>query len=444
SGGIRKAPWWNPSAPPGSMVGVLLLAALGVLLLLWWWLLLLPPWGSRSALAGQLPPGPRPWPLLGNFGFLLIPSRFLKRAGEERGAPCSAPARPLLCPHVVLMEMGKVYGNVFSIFIGTRLMVVINGYEAVREALVTRAEVFSDRPNVPSITIFTKKKGIVFAPYGPVWRQQRRFSHSTLRHFGLGKLSLEPRIQEEFLFVKREMLKHGKDPFNPSSLISNAVSNVICSMSFGRRFESEDSEFKRLLNLMARGLEISVNSQAIFVNVCSWLYYLPFGPFKELRQVEREITAFLKRIIRQHRETMDPQSPQDFIDMYLLEVERRQKEDKGSTFSEDYLFYIIGDLFIAGTDTTTNTLLWSILYMSLYPDVQGKAKRKLQLSLKNTGGPLPSCLVQWLVRSAAMWEIGGGGSILGVDFPSPGMAGLESLSRGEALGLGARGHLALP
>uniref|UniRef100_H2ZSH8 Cytochrome P450 family 2 subfamily U member 1 n=1 Tax=Latimeria chalumnae TaxID=7897 RepID=H2ZSH8_LATCH len=343
SGGIRKAPWWNPSAPPGSMVGVLLLAALGVLLLLWWWLLLLPPWGSRSALAGQLPPGPRPWPLLGNFGFLLIPSRFLKRAGEERGAPCSAPARPLLCPHVVLMEMGKVYGNVFSIFIGTRLMVVINGYEAVREALVTRAEVFSDRPNVPSITIFTKKKGIVFAPYGPVWRQQRRFSHSTLRHFGLGKLSLEPRIQEEFLFVKREMLKHGKDPFNPSSLISNAVSNVICSMSFGRRFESEDSEFKR-----------------------------------ELRQVEREITAFLKRIIRQHRETMDPQSPQDFIDMYLLEVERRQKEDKGSTFSEDYLFYIIGDLFIAGTDTTTNTLLWSILYMSLYPDVQGKAKRKLQ------------------------------------------------------------------
>ena len=32
----------------------------------------------------------------------------------------------------------------------------------------------------------------------------------------------------------------------------------------------------------------------------------------------------------------------------------------------------IFDLFIAGTDTTTNTLLWLLMYMALNPDMQKK------------------------------------------------------------------------
>ncbi|XP_009068953.1 PREDICTED: cytochrome P450 2U1, partial [Acanthisitta chloris] len=244
---------------------------------------------------------------------------------------------------------------------------------------------------------------VIFAPYGPVWKQQRKFSLATLRHFGVGRHSLEPKIIEELNFIKEEMLKHGKDSFNPFPIIRNAVSNVICSMAFGKRFNYEDVEFKTMLKNMARALELSVNSYMILVNICPWLYYLPFGPFRELRQTELDITAFLKKIIAQHRDTLDTANPRDFIDMYFIHAE--EEKNKESSFNDDYLFFIIGDLFIAGTDTTSNTLLWCLLYMSLYPEVQEKVHAEIEAVLGRDKVPSLSHKAQLPYTEATIMEV---------------------------------------
>ncbi|ELV13699.1 Cytochrome P450 2U1, partial [Tupaia chinensis] len=305
---------------------------------------------------------------------------------------------------VLLAGLARVYGNVFSFFVGHYLVVVLSDFHSVKEALVQQAEVFSDRPRMPLVSIITKEKGVVFARYGPVWRQQRKFSHSTLRHFGLGKLSLEPQIIEEFKFVKEEMQAHGDQPFSPGPIISNAVSNIICSLCFGKRFDYTNSEFKDMLGFMSRGLEISLNSQLLLVNVCPWLYYLPFGLFRELRQIEKDITAFLKKIIQDHKESLDRENPQDFIDMYLLHAEEERRSGS-SSFNEDYLFYIIGDLFIAGTDTTTNSLLWCLLYMSLHPDVQEKVHEEIRRVIGPSRAPSLTDKAQMPYTEATIMEV---------------------------------------
>ncbi|XP_030643825.1 cytochrome P450 2U1 [Chanos chanos] len=336
---------------------------------------------QRKKMFSNCPPGPKPWPIVGNFGAFLVPSFISRRFGRDREEINKKTANPLL-PQVGLMELSKVYGNIYSLYIGTQLTVILTGYDVVRDALSNHPEVFSDRPEVPIITIMTKRKGIVFAPYGPVWRKQRKFCHTTLRSFGFGKLSLEPCILEGLAMIKAELLRQNEESggsgVDLSPLISNAVSNVISSISLGQRFHHQDQEFRTLLDLMARGLQISVNSSAVLINIFPWLYYLPCGVFKELRQVEGDITAFLKRIIARHRETLDPENPRDFIDMYLVEMQDQQAAGtRDVSFSEDYLFYIIGDLFIAGTDTTTNTILWCLLYMCLYPDVQERVQKEI-------------------------------------------------------------------
>ena len=47
-----------------------------------------------------------------------------------------------------------------------------------------------------------------------------------------------------------------------------------------------------------------------------------------------------------------------------------QRED-GLSFSEDQLCSFAQDLHLAGTDTTSNTLLTSLLYMMAHPHIQG-------------------------------------------------------------------------
>ncbi|XP_077156772.1 cytochrome P450 2U1-like [Paroedura picta] len=397
-----------PSALLQDPLSSALLGAAGLLLAL-----ALALWGllGRRPPRG-LPPGPKPWPLVGNFAFAVLP-HFLGRQGLRRvckmySSEDAAPGRGssrLPSPHLLFTQLAKEHGSILCFFHGSRPVVMLNDFEAVRDALVLQADVFSDRPSIAITKLITEGKGVIFAPYGPVWKKQRKFSHSTLRHFGLGKLSLEPAILEEFRFMKNEILKHGEKQFNPFPIISSAVSNIICSMALGSRFDYDDVEFKTRLSHMSRGLELSFNIYITLVNICPWLYYLPFGPFRELRRIVLDIKAFLEKIIAQHRENLDAQNPRDFIDMYLIQVDEEKKTNSNTSFDEDYLIFIIGDLFVAGTDTTTNTILWCLLYLSLHPQVQAKVQEEIESVIGRARDPSLADKAEMPFTEAAIMEV---------------------------------------
>ncbi|MGH0180118.1 UNVERIFIED_CONTAM: hypothetical protein FKN15_003325 [Acipenser sinensis] len=114
------------------------------------------------------------------------------------------------------------------------------GYEVVKEALVTQADDFSERGQTHITEKFSKGgNGIVFGK-GESWKVMRRFTLSTLRDFGMGKRTIEDRIIEESQRLVEVFQSHKGKPFDPQ-IINSAVSNIICSIVFGDRFNYGDA-----------------------------------------------------------------------------------------------------------------------------------------------------------------------------------------------------------
>ncbi|KAM7224654.1 hypothetical protein CapIbe_024260 [Capra ibex] len=107
---------------------------------------------------------------------------------------------------VACYKLSNTYGPVFTVYFGLRPAVVLHGYEAVKEALIDQGEEFSGRGNPPMSQRVNKGYGIIFSN-GKRWKETRRFCLMTLRNFGMGKRSIEERVQEEARCLVEELRK---------------------------------------------------------------------------------------------------------------------------------------------------------------------------------------------------------------------------------------------
>ena len=66
----------------------------------------------------------------------------------------------------------------------------------------------------------------------------------------MGKRSLENKINEEGRYLARYFEEQNGRPFDPQPAVQYAVANVICSISFGDRYDYDDPEFRQLLDYL--------------------------------------------------------------------------------------------------------------------------------------------------------------------------------------------------
>ncbi|XP_042201970.1 cytochrome P450 2J6-like [Callorhinchus milii] len=280
-------------------------------------------------------------------------------------------------PYTSFEKLRGKYGNTFSLQFGWTDVVVLNGYEAIKDGLVKKSKDTSDRPTVPIYQRYFSGfgQGIVFAKYGQWWQDHRRFALSTLKNFGLGKKSLELRIVEEASFLNNELEAEIGHPFDPHFRINNATSNIICSLIFGDRFDYQDTKLLHLLEIIDESMLLEAGFWAKLVNMFPFIDGLP-GPHRRIFQNRMKLVEFLQEIVAEHKEVWDPNEPRDFIDAFLVECEK-MKATPNTSFTETSLFSTSLDLFGAGTETTSTTLRWGLLFMVLFPDIQEKVQEEI-------------------------------------------------------------------
>lgn len=167
--------------------------------------------------------------------------------------------------------------------------------------------------------------------------------------------------------------KHKGKAFNPKHLVTNAVSNITNLVIFGHRFAYDDSNFQHMIELFSENVELAVSGWALLYNAFPWIEHLPFGKHQKLFRNAAEVYDFLWKVINTYSQDRVPRVPRHYVDAYLDELEQ-SAGNPNSSFSFENLIYSVGELIIAGTETTTNTLRWAVLYMAMYPHIQGKEK----------------------------------------------------------------------
>ncbi|XP_044049488.1 cytochrome P450 2D15-like [Siniperca chuatsi] len=298
--------------------------------------------------AKNFPPGPRPIPIFGNLLQLSLES-----------------------PIADLERLAKRYGNVYSLFIGSRPAVIINGLQALKEALVNKAADFSGRPQDLMVNHVVQMKahapGVILADYNPGWREQRRFGLMTLRNLALGKQSMEQSILGEIDHIIKLLEQSVGKTMNPHLLFHCAACNVICQVLFARQFDYEDEFMKFFVGFFHETSKIINGRWGMIYDSIPLVRNLPL-PFQRAFKMFKIAHVRRLEVLAENKKTRIPGKPRHFIDCYLDELDKRG--DDGSSFSEDQLCAFILDLHFAGTDTTANTLLTAFLYLMNYPQIQ--------------------------------------------------------------------------
>ncbi|TSL34532.1 Cytochrome P450 2J5 [Bagarius yarrelli] len=298
----------------------------------------------------NFPPGPKPVPIFGNlFQFNINnPLQDFERLAER-------------------------FGIVYSLYIGRRPAVVLNGLKAIKEALVTKSVDFSGRPDNLLVSHMTEKKGVVMADYGPGWRAHRRFDLMTLRNFGMGKQSMETRILAEIEHMVARLEKNVGSTMNPQTLFHDAASNIIYLVLISTRYDYEDKTLKEYVRMFVQITKMLNGPWGMIYDTLPVVRYLPL-PFKKAFATMAVLKQKAADMINKHKSTRVPGQPRDFVDCYLDEI---NKGIDGSSFNEMQLVMHLLDLHVAGTDTTANTLLTAFLYLITHPDVQEKCQQEI-------------------------------------------------------------------
>ncbi|KAM9840690.1 cytochrome P450 2K1-like [Aulostomus maculatus] len=308
----------------------------------------------RSQENRKEPPGPKPLPLLGNLLQL-----DLKR------------------PYNTLLRMSKTYGSVFTVYFGRQKVVVLAGYKTVKEALVNHAEEFGERDPILTVQDFNKGHGVLWSN-GDSWKEMRRFALTNLRDFGMGRKACEDKIIEECERLIEVLKKSKGEAFDTTQPINYAVSNIICSIVYGSRFEYDDPEFTSMVDRMNRNIQLFGTPSMQVYNLFPWT-----GRWiANWREIKRLTASNKKRnleLISHLKETLNPEMCRGFVDAFLVRQQNlKESGHTNSHFHDENLMITVLNLFAAGTDTTATTLRWALLLMAKHPQIQDQVQEELR------------------------------------------------------------------
>lgn len=311
--------------------------------------------GSFYHRVSKYPKGPFPLPLVGNLLAL----------------------RNVADLHAKSTELSKTYGDVFTLWMAHRPMVMLNSYTVIREALVERRHDFAGR--FPSRTAVLQNQGnhdIVFEDYNPHWKALRKVALSAVRKYAASE-SLE-HLCADIVDAFVDSLEEGPQIMDFRKPLFSILCKVIGVSIYGTRLHEEKNDIERLENINHRFYEISPNGLPSDIAPILAILYLKRE--KKMAAVFRELGEILHRLFSKAEATYIPGNIENFTHAMLAAREEAIKEDKADAqyLTKASMILATVNLFNAGSNTSTGTLQWLLLRIAKEQSLQDRIRKEIE------------------------------------------------------------------
>ena len=177
---------------------------------------------------------------------------------------------------------------------------------------------------------------------------------------------MERRIRREVEELLNEFSELNGKAVNPTDLTTTSVFNVIVSIIFGKRYQLTDPKLDEFLSVLRQMVREIVDPMAM--NIFPFLRFLP--KYKKVLQRCHELDAKIFELIEERiQESLSGETEESFISCFV--------QEDGPEYDRKQLMYTLRDLFLAGTETTSTTLQWFLVYMANNPEVQTRLQKEI-------------------------------------------------------------------
>nr|CAB3457169.1 unnamed protein product [Digitaria exilis] len=319
----------------------------------------------RSRRPSKTLPGPKPWPIIGNFNLL--------------GA----------LPHRSLYALSKRYGPLMRVQFGSYPVVVASSVDMAKFFLKTHDLAFIDRPKMAAGKHTTYNySNIAWSPYGAYWRQARRICADEL--FSARRLeSFEHVRREEVHALLRDLHGDAGQVVKLKERLSTTSLNIITRMVLGRKGVDKEvvvasgggggsvttwKEFRWMLDelFLLNGV----------LNVGDWIPWLSWmdlqGYVRRMKRVGKMFNRFMENVAEEHNQRRQREGDafvaKDMVDRLLQLADDPNLEVK---LTRDSVKAFTQDLVAGGTESAAVIVEWAISELLKNPEVFAKATEEL-------------------------------------------------------------------
>ncbi|CAN1356342.1 Desmethyl-deoxy-podophyllotoxin synthase [Linum perenne] len=274
-------------------------------------------------------------------------------------------------PHRRLRQLAEKHGDVIRMDLGEIPHVIVSSAEAAKQVMRTHDISFAQRPFHPhQAKVMYGGINLIHAPYGDYWRQLRRIA--TLELLTARRVESLRRVREvEVLNLVRDISDHAGSAIDLSRKLFNMTYCIISRATFGD-VSGEQEEFIKIAEEM---VEYGGGFGLAYLFPSSKLVQKMFGMKAWLDRIHEGADRLAESIISQHRDRRAKKTDEENED--LLDVLLNLQEDEttlGFNLSNNCIKAFMLDLFLAGSETPSALIEWTMSEMVKHPKVLRKAQ----------------------------------------------------------------------